>query len=163
MDTQTIEKARHLIHKTRVMNLSVCQDGIPWSSPVYFVFHGYAFYFFSNANSKHIIEAKGQSKVAASIFHDSDQIERIFGFQMSGSISELTEKFQFIKLVKLYVAKFNFLKKVFGSQLIENEKFFSEKFESRLYCFHPAQVYLSDNSGTSTSGKRFEIKLQAII
>ena len=54
----------------------------------------------------------------------------------------------------------NFLKKNFGTQIIKNPKFFFETFKSRLYCFHPERIYLSDNS--KTSAKRSEIKLKAI-
>ena len=142
------------------MTIAVSQDGVPWSAPVYFVFNTHAFYFFSNENSQHIHAAKTQNKAAASIFHDSDTIERIFGFQMSGSISEITKKMQYATIVKLYVAKFNFLKKNFGTQIIENPKFFLETFKSRLYCFHPERIYLSDNS--KTRDKRSEIELKAI-
>ena len=158
--TQTIQKARHLIYETRVMTIAVCQN-IPWSAPVYFVFNDHDFYFFSNENSKHIHAAENQNKVAASIFHDSDLIENIFGFQMSGTISEITEKKQYLKIVKVYVDKFNFLKNIFGPQIIENPQFFLERFKSRLYCFQPEKIYLSDNS--RPNARRSEIKLKDII
>jgi uncharacterized protein YhbP (UPF0306 family) len=160
MEPQQKEKARRLIHETRVMTLSVCREDIPWSAPVYFVFHDLGFYFFSNENSRHVKDSEGMRPVSASIFQDSDQMENIFGFQMAGRIKIITKMDEHLRIVKKYVSKFNFLKQLFGPQLIENRRFFLEKFKSRLYCFHPDRVYLSDNS--NTSGKRSEIDLATL-
>lgn len=160
MEPQQKEKARRLIHETRVMTLSVCRDDIPWSAPVYFVFHDLGFYFFSNENSKHIKDAEGMRPVSASIFQDSDQMEKIFGFQMAGRIEPASKPDVHLRVVRKYVSKFNFLKQLFGPQILENRRFFLEKFKSRLYCFHPDRVYLSDNS--NTSGKRSEIDLATL-
>ncbi len=160
MEPQQNEKARRLINETRVMTLSVCRNDMPWSSPVYFIFLGKGFYFFSNENSRHIKDAEGQKPVAASIFQDSDRMEMIFGFQMSGRIEAITKTDEHLQVVRKYVAKFSFLKQLFGPQLIENKRFFLEKFKSRLYCFYPDIIYLSDNS--NTSGRRSEINLSAI-
>ncbi len=160
MEPQQKEKAKRLIHETRVMTLSVCRDDIPWSAPVYFVFHDLGFYFFSNENSRHIKDAEGMRPVSASIFQDSDQMEKIFGFQMAGRIEAISKMDEQLGIVKKYVSKFSFLKQIFGPQLIENRRFFLEKFKSRLYCFHPDRVYLSDNS--ATSGKRSEIALATL-
>ena len=160
MEPRQLEKARRLINETRVMTLSVCRDDIPWSSPVYFVFHDFGFYFFSNENSKHIKDAEDQKSASASIFQDSDQMEEIFGFQMAGRIEAISKMDKHLRIVKKYISKFSFLKQIFGSQMIENRQFFLEKFKSRLYCFYPDRVYLSDNS--ATSGKRSEIDLATL-
>ncbi len=161
MEPQQMEKAKRLINETRVMTLSVCRNDIPWSSPVYFVFHDSNFYFFSNENSRHIRDGEDQRPVSASIFQDSDRMELIFGFQMSGKIQAISKMDVHLQIVQKYVSKFNFLKQIFGPQIIENSRFFLEKFKSRLYCFHPDIIYLSDNSGTS--GKRSEIDLTTLI
>lgn len=139
------------------MTLAVCKDGIPWSSPVYFVFYETGFYFFSNEQSRHITDGSDQKPVAASVFQDSDRMDQIFGFQMSGRIEEISKMDVHLTIVKKYVSKFSFLKQVFGPQIIENKRFFLEKFKSRLYCFKPGTVFLSDNS--SSSGKRSTIDL----
>jgi len=154
------EKAKRLINETRVMTLSVCREDIPWSAPVYFVFHDPGFYFFSNENSKHVKDAEGMRPVSASIFQDSDQMEGIFGFQMAGRTEPVSKPDVHLRVVQKYVSKFSFLKQLFGPQILENKRFFLEKFKSRLYCFHPDRVYLSDNS--ATSGKRFEIDLATL-
>ena len=160
MEPQQMEKAKRLINETRVMTLSVCRKDIPWSSPVYFVFLDKGFYFFSNENSRHIKDAEDQRPVSASIFQDSDRMELIFGFQMSGKIEAVSKMDVHLQVVQKYVSKFSFLKQIFGPQILENKRFFLEKFKSRLYCFQPDIIYLSDNS--STSGKRSEIDLTAI-
>lgn len=160
MDESTKEKALHLVNEIRVMTLAVSGRDAPWSAPVYFVYRDGNFYFFSNETSNHIRYAHPEKKVAASIFHDSDKIDRIFGFQMSGRIIQISDPVIHLKVVKAYVDKFNFLKKIFGPQIIENRKFFLEKFKSGLYRFAPEKVVISDNS--QTSGKRREFDLSVI-
>ncbi|MCD4720351.1 MAG: pyridoxamine 5'-phosphate oxidase family protein [Desulfobacula sp.] len=160
MEKEIKDKARRLINETRVMTLAVSDKDIPWSSPVYFVFHDNRFYFFSNENSRHIKYAKDQKIISASIFHDSDRIDRIFGFQMSGMLEKVSKKTLYFLIVKKYVTKFIFLKQIFGPQIIENKRFFLEKFKSHLYCFHPDKIFLSDNS--KTTDKRSIIDLSKI-
>jgi len=160
MEKEIKEKARCLIYKTRVMTLAVSDKDIPWSSPVYFVFHDNTFFFFSNENSRHIEYAKDQKIISASIFQDSDRMDQIFGFQMSGILEKVSKKALYLTIVKKYVTKFSFLKKIFGPQIIENKRFFLEKFKSQLYCFHPDKIFLSDNSNTSE--KRSKIDLNKI-
>ncbi len=149
MKKEIQDKAKHLINKTRVMTLAVSNKDIPWSSPVYFVFHNNTFCFFSNENSRHIKYAQGKKNISASIFQDSDNMEQIFGFQMSGKLEQILKPNLYLNIVKKYVAKFNFLKQIFGSQIVDNRQFFLEKFKSHLYGFYPDQILLSDNSNTS--------------
>ena len=156
MEKKIIEKIKHLIDETRVMTIAVSNNDLPWSSPVYFVFHGNAFYFFSNENSRHIKYAQ-KKNISASIFQDSDKIDEIFGFQMSGELEKISSPNLYLKIVRKYVAKFNFLKQIFGSQILDNKSFFLEKFKSHLYCFDPDQIFLSDNS--NKSNKRSKIDL----
>ena len=156
MEKKIIEKIKHLIDETRVMTIAVSNNDLPWSSPVYFVFHGNAFYFFSNENSRHIKYAQ-KKNISASIFQDSDKIDEIFGFQMLGELEKISSPNLYIKIVRKYVAKFNFLKQIFGSQILDSKNFFLEKFKSNLYCFYPDQIFLSDNS--NKSNKRSKIDL----
>lgn len=161
MEQSLNDKAKHLITQTRVMTLAVCDRDIPWSSPVYFVFHDNRFYFFSNELSKHITYAKNRKIISASIFQDSDQIDRIFGFQMSGTLDRVSARRLYLLVTKEYVTKFSFLKQIFGPQILENKRFFLEKFKSHLYCFAPENVFISDNS--NPTGKRSAIELDTII
>jgi uncharacterized protein len=152
------KRIKRLIDEARVMTIAVSDNDIPWSSPVYFVFHDNRFYFFSNENARHIKYAKDRKIVSASIFQDSDQMDLIFGFQMSGSLEKVSKRTLYLLIVKKYVAKFNFLKQVFGSQIIENKRFFLEKFKSHLYCFYPDIIFLSDNSKTTEKRSKINLK-----
>jgi uncharacterized protein YhbP (UPF0306 family) len=161
MEKEIKDKTNRLIYETRVMTLAVSDNDIPWSSPVYFVFHDNRFYFFSNENCRHIQYAKDQKSISASIFNDSDRMDQIFGFQMSGVLEKVSKKTLYLTIVKNYVTKFGFLKKIFGPGIIENKDFFLEKFKSHLYCFHPDNIFLSDNSQTKdkSTDKRLKINL----
>ena len=160
MEKKIKDKARRLVNETRVMTLAVSDKDIPWSSPVYFVFYDNKFYFFSNEKSRHIEYAKDQKIISASIFQDSDRMDQIFGFQMSGLLEKVSKKILYFTIVKKYVTKFSFLKQIFGPQIIENKRFFLEKFKSHLYCFHPDKIFLSDNS--TKTDKRSMIDLSEI-
>lgn len=161
MDKQIQEKAKTLIHETRVMTLAVSFHDLPWSSPVYFVFYDKGFYFFSNEASKHIQYADNKKPVSASIFQDSDQMDMIFGFQMHGVVEKVSGMGLHMKVVKRYASKFDFLQKIFGNELVENRTFFLDKFKSHLYCFYPEKIMLSDNA--RTTGKRTPIDLDAFL
>ena len=108
MDKEIKAKIRNLIYKTRVMTFAVSDNNIPWSSPVYFVFHNNKFYFFSNKNSRHIQYAKDKKTISASIFHDSDQLDLIYGVQMSGNLENVSRLDLYFLIVKKYVNKFKF-------------------------------------------------------
>ncbi len=157
MKKEIKEKIQHLINETRVMTFAVSNSDIPWSSPVYFVFHSNAFYFFSNKSSKHIKYAENKKNIAASIFQDSDKMDQIFGFQMTGKLEMISQSPLYLLIVKKYIAKFNFLKQIFGSQLIDNKYFFLEKFKSHLFCFYPDQIFLSDNSNRDHNSSAIDL------
>jgi len=163
MEKEIKEKITRLIHETRVMTLAVSENDIPWSSPVYFVFHDNGFYFFSNENSRHIQWAKDQKIISASIFQDSDRMDQIIGFQMSGRVETISNKVLNVRIVQKYAAKFSFLKQIFGPQIIENKEFFLEKFKSHLYCFDPENVFLSDNSKMADRRSKIDLnKMNAL-
>ncbi len=157
MEPSVQHKVGCLVRKTRVMTLAVSKKDVPWSAPVYFVFHDKRFYFFSNENSAHIKNAGDQKIVSASIFHDSDWMDRIFGFQMSGKVDPISNRALYLMVVNKYVAKFSFLRQIFGPGIVQNPGFFLEKFKSGLYCFCPDKIFLSDNS--RTMDRRVEIDL----
>jgi len=161
MGKKTNDKAKRLVFNTRVMTFAVFDKEIPWSTPVYFVFHDNNFYFFSNEKSKHIQCAKEQKIISVSIFHDSNQMDQIFGFQMSGKIAKISNTILYLKIVKEYVSKFDFLNQIFGSEIIKNQTFFLEKFKSHLYCFSPDNIFISENS--KITEKRIKIDLNQIL
>ena len=109
MDKEIIAKIKNLIYKTRVMTFAVSDNNIPWSSPVYFLFHNNKFYIFSNKNSRHIQYAKDKKIISASIFHDSDQLDLIYGVQMSGNLENVSRLDLYFLIERKYVNKFKFL------------------------------------------------------
>ena len=137
------------------MTMAVSNKDVPWSAPVYFVYHGGGFYFFSNENSNHVKYGLDQKKVSVSVFHDSDSIDDIYGLQMSGWLEEIGI-IDHAVVVKKYIEKFEFLKRIFGPQILANKNFFLEKFKSTLFAFKPEKIFFSDNS--RNTGKRIEIK-----
>ena len=148
------EKIRVVIQETRVMTLAVSKKDVPWSSPVYFVFYDNRFYFFSNDASAHIQHAGDKKTVSVSIFQDADNMDMIFGLQMSGKVEKVSGTGLYLNVVKKYVKKFDFLHKIFGPEVIRNRNFFLEKFTSSLYCFYPERIFMSDNSRTTTGSSR---------
>ena len=154
VDMLISEKIRVLIQDTRVMTLAVSKKDVPWSSPVYFVFYDNRFYFFSNDASAHIQHAGDKKTVSVSIFQDSDNMDMIFGLQMSGKVEKVSGTGLYLNVVKKYVKKFDFLYKIFGPEVIRNRHFFLEKFTSSLYCFYPERIFMSDNSRTTTGSSR---------
>ncbi len=144
MGDEIKEKVRDLIMQKRVMTLAVSQNNIPWSAPVYFVWRKNAFFFFSNEFSRHI-QNSNKKTTAGSIFHDSDQMNDIYGLQMTGTIKRCASPVEYISVVKSYVRKFEFLKKAFGSDIL-SKNFFQKKFNSFLYGLYPESIFLSDNS-----------------
>ncbi len=154
------ERITYLVEKTRVMTLAVSKNDIPWSSPVYFVFYNEKFYFFSNKNAKHIQQAALLKSVSASVFHDSDNMDEIFGLQMSGILEKVTSPGRYSIIVRHYLKKFEFLKNISGGRtdIIDNGSFFKEKFKSSLYCFHPNSIILSDKAGKTRTKVKFFYK-----
>jgi len=150
------EKISDLIHSTRVMTLAVSDGDTPWSSPVYFVFCSPGFCFFSNEKSRHIQWGKASGKICACIFHDSDNMNEIFGLQMTGRLKTVSDHTQYICITKAYIAKFSFLKKIFTGQATDYPRFFLERFKSRLYSFIPEEIIISDNSRNSCNRTKFD-------
>lgn len=165
MENKLILKTKLLLTQTRVMTVSVAKDENPWSAPVYFIYEKPGFFFFSNPKSRHIRFALDTKRMCASIFHDADNMEDIFGIQMSGHMEKVSAKMQYFKIVKAYVNKFNFLSQQFGEQILKNPDFFMEKFTSDLYGFYPETIFLSDNSTSHKSrseNKRISVDLNDI-
>ncbi len=160
MDKTIQNKLKQLLNQVMVMTIAVSNNNIPWSTPVYFVFHGHGFYFFSNENSRHIRYSENMKKVSASVFKDSNKMDAIHGLQMSGTLGQISDTKETLVIVKKYVTKFNFLIKIFGRKILTDQNFFLKTFKSRLYCFYPDVVFLSDNSGTTT--KRLKISLTRV-
>ena len=115
-----------------------------WSAPVYYIYKNRAFWFFSSPDSRHIIGAKHSSEmmVAASIFVDNDQFDRIKGVQMRGKIEE--GKANDNPEVSSYIKKFSIPFK--GLNMKDALNFICKQYRSQLYRFIPTEMIYMDNS-----------------
>ncbi len=74
-----------LLKNSRVMVLSFQENGELWSAPLYFIFEGGIFYFFSSKNSRHV----KVNNVSFVVYIDSPDLRKIKGVQGSGTLFEL--------------------------------------------------------------------------
>lgn len=99
-----------LIRDQRTLVLATCGAKAPWAAPVYFLFHGGGFYFFSSPRALHIEQSLAQGKCAAAIFIDSDKWERIRGLQMTGHVEHIQLTTRRIAITARFLLKFPFAK-----------------------------------------------------
>ncbi len=99
-----------LVRDQRTLVLATCRANAPWAAPVYFLFHGGEFYFFSSPRALHVEQSLAQGKCAAAIFSDGDQWEQIRGLQMTGHVEQIQAKTRRIAITARYLLKFPFAK-----------------------------------------------------
>ena len=132
------------------MTIATCDSEGPWSAPVYYLFTGHWFYFFSNQDARHIKKAKNQVS-SASIFRDDPCFSNLQGIQMSGYIQKASLDAKALAIAKKYCTRFKI--KVDDLGILD---FFSLKFHASLYRFEPDIIYYMDN--TRGFGNRERIK-----
>jgi uncharacterized protein YhbP (UPF0306 family) len=142
---QLKEKARELIDRLSTMALSTASQNQSWTAPVYYVFHGKAFYFFSDPQSRHICEALASGHVSAAIYPYADTWQGIRGIQMSGEIQSVGAGLTAVKAVRAYIAKFSFTKEFFEPGQALDMESFTKRFKVRLYRLEPNLIYYLDN------------------
>ena len=106
LHAETIE----LVHGQRTLVLATCRDNTPSAAPVYYLFHGGEFYFFSSPRALHIEQSLAQGKCAAAIFADSDKWEQIRGLQMTGRVEQIQSTPRGLAITGRFVLKFPFSK-----------------------------------------------------
>jgi uncharacterized protein YhbP (UPF0306 family) len=142
-----------LTQKTLVLATA---DPDPWSAPVYYVYHGLRFYFFSAADSRHVAAALASERCAASIFRDSDDWREIEGLQMDGRLERIPLGTEALNAFGAYLTKFPTVKDFFASAFLDFSQF-TQRFRTQLFAFVPQRVfYLNNQSGL---GQRREIPL----
>ena len=140
------QAAEELIRKLHIMTLATAGEGGPWAAPVYYLFHGGGFYFFSNPRSRHISDVFQSGRAAASIHDNSEGWADIRGVQMEGRIDEPGGSVESIKACFLYVKRFSFIKELVGRDSgLEIEKL-EKAFNARWYRFLPERALYMDNS-----------------
>jgi uncharacterized protein len=150
-------RALTLIEQQNTMTLATARDNIAWAAPLYYVYYKSAFFFFSDPNSRHIIETKYSQQASAAIYSFDDTWQGIKGLQMTGRIRQLAPGMTAIQAVQGYARKFSFTKDFFqkGQPLDLNS--FLKRFSVRFYRFDPQIIYYLDNQ--IEFGFRKEVKL----
>jgi hypothetical protein len=116
-----------------------------WAAPVYYVYHESGFYFFSDPQSRHILQALDSGGAAASIHAPSFDWREINGLQMAGSVRIVTGKVEAMKVLAAYLGKFPFTKDFFTPGLSLDLAALESRFRVRLYSFVPSLTYYLDN------------------
>lgn len=140
-------KALELLHSQHIMTIGTCDDKRPWVSPLYYVLNSGSFYFFSNPESRHIINGMGEKLVAASVHETSSGWADIRGVQMEGRLSEAGFDMSSTAAYALYISRFSFIRDI-GKVLSPLSTFaaIEASFKVKWYKYQPSQVYYLDNS-----------------
>ncbi len=137
--------ASELINSQSTMALATAGNGEAWAAPVYYVFCGGAFYFFSAPDSRHIREALTNSQVSATIYPFAVSWKEIRGIQMSGRIHKVNPGLSALKAVRAYVGKYPFTREFFDPAQDLDLESFGKRFRVRLYRLDPELIYYLDN------------------
>jgi len=152
--------ALDLIHNVSVLTLATCDDAEPWSAPVYFVYLGSGFYFFSSPQSRHIQHAMRSGKASASLFCRADSWQAIRGIQMKGRMDRIKDPVQSLKVISAYLKRFPFTRDFFPAVQKPDPKTFFDRFKVKLFAFMPAEVYYVDNRYGFGSRQKIEWRAQ---
>jgi len=140
------KRTLNLLAEQATMTIATSGESGPWAAPVYYVNTGYDIFFFSNPDSRHIIDSRSSPQAAAAIFAESRNWREIRGVQMSGTIQSLSLGIEAAKAVSAYEKKFSFIREFFRGDRPLDLNAFSEKFDVCFYRFTPDTVYYLDNS-----------------
>lgn len=155
MDRPAKSAALDLIQSEHIMTLATSDQGQAWAAPVYYVYSGYCFWFFSSPSSRHISSIQPAGSAAAAIYAPSRGWRDIRGLQMQGHIEKASSSAAALGAVALYIKRFSFISELLpghspgagASSLITPDLEGLEKaFRAKWYCFIPERIYYSDNS-----------------
>lgn len=138
-------QALELINRQSTMTLATARDNTPWAAPVYYVFYQSAFFFFSDPESRHIIEAMESKQASAAIYPYADTWQGIKGIQMTGAVRQLTPGVTAVQAIRAYTRKFAFTREFFDAGQALNLENFVKRFKVRFYRLDPRIVYYLDN------------------
>ena len=142
---QVAKRAVDLINSQNTMTLATADGESAWAAPVYYVYDGGAFYFFSDPESRHIQEGLSDSESSAAIHAPSIEWRDICGIQMSGKIKRVPLGREAATAFGAYLKKYPFCKEFFSPGSVLNLETFSGQFKAKLYKFTPQQVFYQDN------------------
>lgn len=153
-----------LLDSLKVMTIATPLENGVWSAPVYYLYKNRAFWFFSSPDSRHITGAKPSPNftispkntdspeimVAASIFMDNHDFNKIKGIQMRGKIEQIVRMENMVEALA-YIRKFGIpFKESKGSdsstETIDPLTFIQKHYRAKFYRFIPTEMIYMDNS-----------------
>ncbi len=141
------KKALELLHSQHILTLSTCDGNTPWASPVYYVLSNKAFYFFSNPDSRHIVNSREGRMVAGEIHESSSGWSDIRGVQMEGVIEEGGFDIASTSAYALYIGRFTFIREMGKMPLTPMMSLaaLEASFKVSWYKYTPSAIYYLDN------------------
>jgi len=139
------DDAWELIHSESTLTLATAGEKGAWSAPVYYVFLGGNFYFFSSPQSRHIQQAMKSGEAAASLFCRTNTWQAIRGIQMQGEVNRVRNPVLSLKVISAYLQRYPFARDFFPQIAMPDLKDFQDYFQVKLYNFAPTEVYYMDN------------------
>lgn len=149
--------AKILIKEQTTMTLATVRGTSSWASPVYYTTYRSSFYFFSDPESRHILDSLEDVKVAAAIYPPAFSWREIRGIQMSGRVRQVSAGLEAMQVIRVYFKKFPFIDEFFDSGKSLSLESFRNHFGVRLYRFKPDLIYYLDNK--VRFGFRTEVKI----
>ena len=154
MTDRTRELALDLLQTQRTMVLATA-DPAPWTAPVYYVYQENRCYFFSSAQSRHILAAGKAAPCAAAIFRDGDNWRDIEGLQMAGRIEEVCLGREALQAYRSYLRRFPTVQELLADAVLDLAQFLAH-FRTQLYAFVPDEVYYLNNRAGLEKRQRVE-------
>jgi uncharacterized protein YhbP (UPF0306 family) len=137
--------AVEFINNQNTMTLATADGKSAWAAPVYYVYEGRAFYFFSDPESRHIRQGLTAGESSAAIHAPSKAWRDICGIQMSGKIERIPLGREAASAFGAYLKRYPFCKEFFSPGSEMSLDTFTARFKAKLYKFIPHQIYYQDN------------------
>ncbi len=136
-------RALALAASVRVITISSSSPHGAWAAPVYYVFSGGMFYFFSSPDARHVKET-GQTETyaAAALFSDNNTVRQIRGLQMQGRVKGAGITTASASAASAYIKKFG----IDTGAAADTLDYFKTVYRAGMYRFVPVQSYYMDNS-----------------
>ena len=151
------ENAIKMLQDHHTVTISTTDEKSVWSATVFYVSdENLNLFFLSSAKSRHIQHIQKNPHVAATIYKDHKDWEKIKGIQMSGMVIELegTERKQ---VIDMYLKKYQFLDRAINNPLNDDEEKIGSQFASiPFFKLKPSFIRIIDNQ--VSFGHKEEIK-----
>lgn len=158
--------ALELVQNEHIMTLAVAGNGHPWAAPVYYIYSGHSFWFFSSPASAHIQGAQPDGRAAAAIYAPSAGWQDIRGLQMTGVLEAARASTITLAALARYVKRFAFIDELLRTQTLPpgfnsgaslDLKTLEEAFRVKWYRFIPELACYVDNRTAFGHRERVEL------